>query len=294
MTLLTAELRAQLPDLYAQDGKGGEAIVYAKFFAPDSSQWSWFTLEFDGEDTFFGLVDGLERELGYFSLAELQRVRGPMGLGDRTRQVLEAEAAEGDRARDVPGGSEGGAKMSNKDDGHRHLARFLRQSTFAVLTWNGGAPSEHGPFEAWAYRGLLDFESASPVAFGTGKSPSDALSALDGLVNRRPGSPECQSRRLTPLVLTDRELATVLAALRFHQDENLQGDGVADGAIGDVATDGGGFCSPFPPGDRRPLRTAEHWPAACRHSDRRREGLCLPGTRSAPACARPVVPERRR
>ena len=29
---------------------------------------------------FFGLVCGMERELGYFSLAELQSVRGPLGL----------------------------------------------------------------------------------------------------------------------------------------------------------------------------------------------------------------------
>jgi hypothetical protein len=36
--------------------------------------------EFDGEDTFFGLVEGQEKELGYFSLAELSSVRGPMGL----------------------------------------------------------------------------------------------------------------------------------------------------------------------------------------------------------------------
>jgi hypothetical protein len=36
--------------------------------------------EFDGNDTFFGLVDGLEKELGYFSLSELQSVRGPLGL----------------------------------------------------------------------------------------------------------------------------------------------------------------------------------------------------------------------
>jgi hypothetical protein len=36
--------------------------------------------EFDGEDTFFGLVDGHERELGYFSLRELESVRGALGL----------------------------------------------------------------------------------------------------------------------------------------------------------------------------------------------------------------------
>ena len=59
--------------------KGGKAVANLKLFAPDSS-FSWFVLEFDGKDTFFGLVEGLEKELGYFSLAELQSVRGPLGL----------------------------------------------------------------------------------------------------------------------------------------------------------------------------------------------------------------------
>jgi len=37
-----------------------------------------------------------------------------------------------------------------------------------------------------------------------------------------------------------RELATILAALRFHQDENLQGGGtIPDKAVSDIATDGG-------------------------------------------------------
>ncbi len=37
-------------------------------------------IEFDGEDTFFGAVSGAEFELGYFSLSELQDLRGPFGL----------------------------------------------------------------------------------------------------------------------------------------------------------------------------------------------------------------------
>lgn len=50
-----------------------------KFFTPWSN-WTWYATEFDGEDTFFGLVYGFERELGYFSLRELEKIRGPMGL----------------------------------------------------------------------------------------------------------------------------------------------------------------------------------------------------------------------
>ena len=79
MNLLTQEIRKKLPPLYAQDGNGGKAIAYVKFFAPFSN-FSWFATEFDGKDTFFGLVDGHFKELGYFSLSELESIRGPMGL----------------------------------------------------------------------------------------------------------------------------------------------------------------------------------------------------------------------
>ena len=79
MKLLTQELRRKLPPLYSQDGKGGDAVAYVKCFTPSSS-WTWWATEFDGKDTFFGLVEGHEKELGYFSLSELQSVRGPMGL----------------------------------------------------------------------------------------------------------------------------------------------------------------------------------------------------------------------
>ena len=77
--LLTGEIRKQLPPLYSQEKLGCKAIVHVKFFTPDSN-WTWWATEFDGEDTFFGLVEGHFREIGYFSLSELQCVRGPQGL----------------------------------------------------------------------------------------------------------------------------------------------------------------------------------------------------------------------
>jgi len=82
MKLLTQEIRDKLPPLYAQDGKGGQTIAYVKFFTPDSS-FTWYATEgsSEGDDfIFFGLVEGYEKELGYFSLSELKSVRGPMGL----------------------------------------------------------------------------------------------------------------------------------------------------------------------------------------------------------------------
>jgi hypothetical protein len=78
MKLLTQELRKLLPPLYSQEN-AADPIAYAKFFTPDG-QWTWYALEFDGQDTFFGLVQGLEEEMGYFSLSELQSIRGALGL----------------------------------------------------------------------------------------------------------------------------------------------------------------------------------------------------------------------
>ena len=77
--LLDDESRDKLPPLYSGEEKGLDAMATVKFFTPDSS-WTWYASEFDGEDILFGLVVGLEIELGYFSLKELQEVKGPMGL----------------------------------------------------------------------------------------------------------------------------------------------------------------------------------------------------------------------
>jgi hypothetical protein len=88
MKLLPKEIRETLPPLYAQDGKGGKAVVYVKYFTPSSS-WTWYATEGEpildefGKEVdfkFFGLVDGHEKEFGYFVLSELEEVRGPMGL----------------------------------------------------------------------------------------------------------------------------------------------------------------------------------------------------------------------
>ena len=77
--LLDHITREKLPPLYSGEKLGLDALAQAKFFTPDSN-WTWYASEFDGEDIFFGLVSGLELELGYFSLSELQSVTGPLGL----------------------------------------------------------------------------------------------------------------------------------------------------------------------------------------------------------------------
>ena len=81
MKLLTKEIEKSLPKLYSQENTPiNEQVAQVKFFTPWSN-WTWYATEFDPEEKiFFGLVEGLDTEFGYFSLAELESVKGPFGL----------------------------------------------------------------------------------------------------------------------------------------------------------------------------------------------------------------------
>lgn len=75
MELLPAELREQLPKLYAQKGTE-DHYVYIKYFFP-AGNWTWFVTEGEpeGDDfLFFGYVIGDCSEWGYFRLKELEEI----------------------------------------------------------------------------------------------------------------------------------------------------------------------------------------------------------------------------
>lgn len=100
MKLLSDEITARLPALYSTESTPTEAkVAVCKFFTP-TSNWTWYVVEGsavladgtevplsdprakDREDVlFFGLVDGFDKEWGYFCLSELESVKGPFGLG---------------------------------------------------------------------------------------------------------------------------------------------------------------------------------------------------------------------
>lgn len=80
MKLLTKTIESSLPQLHTQEKLGDNAIAQVKFFCPWNS-WTLYATEYDpNEGIFFGLVDGFEKELGYFTLEELSSVVGPFGL----------------------------------------------------------------------------------------------------------------------------------------------------------------------------------------------------------------------
>lgn len=79
-TLVPQEIAAQLPPLYSQEEQGDNAIAVVKFFTPWTSS-TWYASEYDPEKRLcFGVVVGQERELEYFSIDELEEIRGPGGL----------------------------------------------------------------------------------------------------------------------------------------------------------------------------------------------------------------------
>ena len=80
MKLMTEELRKAFPKIRGTEGKKLEEVtIVAKYFTPWTN-WTWYATEFDGEDLFFGFVRGMDNELGYFSLSELETLEGPFGL----------------------------------------------------------------------------------------------------------------------------------------------------------------------------------------------------------------------
>jgi len=77
--LIPDEILSSIPDLYETEGSLNP-MCHVKLFTPDSS-WTWFVIEYSADtDTCYGYVQGLDSELGYFQLSELESVCGPLGL----------------------------------------------------------------------------------------------------------------------------------------------------------------------------------------------------------------------
>ena len=88
--LLDDELRARLPSLHSQEGEM-DPVVQARFFLPGTI-WTWWVIEGEeqgGDFLFFGFVNGIEDEFGYFCLSELLSAMSRIGVAverDRTFQ----------------------------------------------------------------------------------------------------------------------------------------------------------------------------------------------------------------
>jgi Protein of unknown function (DUF2958) len=118
MQLLTRELLRMIPPLYSQE-QIADPMCRVKFFMPDGA-FTWWVIEGGTREKagcgfgvncnhrplteydpakddvfFFGFVQGLEAELGYFSLSELTAIRGMLRLPvERDRFFTPAKLSE--------------------------------------------------------------------------------------------------------------------------------------------------------------------------------------------------------
>ena len=78
--LIPQNLLNQIPDLYETE-RTINPTCHIKIFTPDSI-FTWYIIEVSKEDkhTCYGLVKAFESELGYFSLKELETIKGSLGL----------------------------------------------------------------------------------------------------------------------------------------------------------------------------------------------------------------------
>ena len=79
MKLLTKVLESRFKKVGSQE-QVKDPVIIAKYFHP-MSNWTWYATEYDPVDRmFFGMVHGFEKELGSFSLDELEQTK-VHGLG---------------------------------------------------------------------------------------------------------------------------------------------------------------------------------------------------------------------
>ena len=81
MQLMTKEIERKLPSLRSTENLKPEQVdVVVKFFTP-WSDWTWYAVEYNPDcKLFYGLVDGFDKEVGYWGLEELEEIKGPFGL----------------------------------------------------------------------------------------------------------------------------------------------------------------------------------------------------------------------
>lgn len=71
LPLMDKQLQEKIPQLYETDGKPNK-MIYARYYLED---WEWLVFEYSPlQRLCFGLVDGYEKELGYFTLDELEEI----------------------------------------------------------------------------------------------------------------------------------------------------------------------------------------------------------------------------
>ena len=158
--LMTEKLADTIPALYANRNVADydTVLAHVKLFSP-YSQWTWFITEIDAETgQCFGLVEGFERELGYFDLTELAETTVFGGVSAVERDLYWEPRTLGE----IKNGSHGDST---------HKAGIREGDTMNDDTGTEGHPSDVVNVEEFFFGGVTE-ETAddAPAAVAEGDS----------------------------------------------------------------------------------------------------------------------------
>lgn len=236
--LLTQAIRKTLPPLYSQENEK-DPMVWVKFFNP-YGRGTWLATEFDGRDTFFGLVDLGHPELGYFSLRELQSLRGPGGaqgierdawfkpkpLSQARAQEIRAHVRaadeslalmqkymEGDSPEEGwdPGDIQYESDIDDDEDSGGSLIPGLELNRGAGAIEGPGIPDGTGPYGGTPECQLWEGETEEDILAGRGAGSIKGPGIPDG-TGPHGGTPECPMWREE----ASRKTAAIPSIIRRH------------------------------------------------------------------------------
>ena len=238
--LMTEKLADTIPALGATDNARDydDVLARAKLFSPYSN-WTWFITEMDRQTgQCFGLVEGLETELGYFDLTELAETTVLGGVPAVERDLYWQPMTLGE----IKSGSRNGSPQSEKTDGGEtvtdetgreiapadvvNVEEFLLGNAAADATTddNPDEVSEEHPAED-AADDAGDLETAGEPEFDTDTAEGPDA---DDAVGDEPGPAEPESSEELKVVLSIRAGRATIGVQRPSADPHIESFDDAD------------------------------------------------------------------
>ncbi len=234
--LMTEKLADTIPPIGATENAADydEVLARAKLFSPFSN-WTWFITEMDRETgQCFGLVEGLETELGYFDLTELAETTVLGGVPAVERDLYWQPMTLGE----IKSGSRNGSPQSEKTDGDetvtdetgREIApadvvkveEFLFGNAAADTTTDDNpdkVSEEHPAEDAADDAGYL--ETAGEPEFDTDTETAEGPDA-DDAVGDEPAPAEPESSEELKVVLSIRAGRATIGVQRPSADPHIE------------------------------------------------------------------------
>ncbi len=229
--LMTEKLADTIPAIGATDNARDydDVLAAAKLFSPFSN-WTWYITEMDRQTgQCFGLVEGLETELGYFDLTELAETTVLGGVPAVERDLYWQPMTLGE----IKGGSRdgslhsdetsGGGSMTDETGRENAPADVVNVEEFLFGAAAADVPSDDNP-------GNVDEEPAAGNATDDAEDPDTAEEPdpADADAGFEPAPAETETSEELKVVLSIRGRRAVIGVQRPSADPHIEAFDDAD------------------------------------------------------------------